>query len=399
MAGARSGFSATKRTRAETENDTVSGPSPVLLTAEQVRQQTDDIRSHRDKLFECLGNSKSDAKDRLREALNYICNAYLQLSTAYMYKLGLEDAYEKVMSSINTACTSAVESCASNNTTYANIAARAAIKRSIYPDKIALDRGKPIPISAGTRIIIGPSEDAKEEFTSASDTKERFLKSVDPVKLRLKTRRINFAANNSIVLETDSGDVDTLRNCPDLSNAGLEIKPEVKLNPRIIVHGIPVEYTKEEIAESIIELNLPDFKQEDIKVISMYPQREKKHRSCIVEVTPECRKALEKSQSIYIKWLSCRFADHISVLQCFKCLKFGHRATDCKNTAKCSTCAGDHKFEDCDSRETTCCVNCQVAKMQNVNHSAFGKSKCPLLRRKIERKAGRINYVVPWLTL
>lgn len=345
------------------------------LTADQVALQAEDISGYRDQLLTSLGNAKSEKKDMLRKAINGICDAYLNLSNAYMYKLGQEMSVE-ANSKLSTP-------------SYANAVKH---KAPITANKIALDRGKPIPISTGTRVVIGPSDNAKAEFTSARDTKEKFLKSVNPVKLRLHTKRINFTGNNSIVLETDKIDVDKLRNCPELKDAGLEIKPETKLNPRIIVHGIPVEYTKEDIAESILELNLPDFTQDDVKIVSLYPPKQKTHRSCIVEVTSECRKALERLPSIYIKWQSCKFADHISVLQCFKCLKFGHKAATCTNKANCSSCAGSHASENCTSEDTICCYNCLNAKMSVMNHSAYDKSKCPLLRKRIERKAGSINY-------
>ena len=129
------------------------------------------------------------------------------------------------------------------------------------------------------------------------------MESVDPIQLGLKIKRINLISNNSIALEADNIDIDILHNSTSLLAVGLEVKPENKLHPRIIIHDVPVEYDEEVILRSVIELNLPDFTLDDIKMIYMYPARDKKkHRSCVIEIKPEFRKALESAKRLYISW-------------------------------------------------------------------------------------------------
>ncbi|EFN65037.1 hypothetical protein EAG_01181, partial [Camponotus floridanus] len=36
---------------------------------------------------------------------------------------------------------------------------------------------------------------------------------------------------------------------------------------------------------------------------------------------------------IYLGWSSCRVADHVQILQCYRCLSFGHIAKDCRAAA------------------------------------------------------------------
>ena len=125
------------------------------------------------------------------------------------------------------------------------------------------------------------------------------------------------------------------------------MKPDEKLNPRIIVHDILVEYKDDEIIRSILDLNLTSFSTDDVKMLFMYPARDKKHRSCIIEIKPECRKILENTSRLQILWQSCRFADHVSILQCYKCLKFGHKAIDCTGTFRYGHCAAEHDSSKC----------------------------------------------------
>ena len=171
------------------------------------------------------------------------------------------------------------------------------------------------------------------------------------------------------------------------------MSPDSKLDPRIIIYNIPVDYTVGEILRSFVELNLPDFSMEDAKVVSLYPAGEKKHRSCIVGIEPPARKALEPLSKLNIKWMSCRFSDHISVLQYFKCFKFGHKAKVCTGKLTCSRCALNHDSKTCKKNIDLRCSNCVSADSKIVNHDASDRVAVPTgIRSRIERKISSINY-------
>jgi hypothetical protein len=71
------------------------------------------------------------------------------------------------------------------------------------------------------------------------------------------------------------------------------------------------------------------------------------------------------------------------VLQCYKCMNFGHTSKFCKKTTICSICGGDHSFKDCDSTENPICVNCKG------DHIAIS-NMCPIKKRKLEENRQRI---------
>ncbi|XP_014217399.1 uncharacterized protein LOC106645936 [Copidosoma floridanum] len=77
-----------------------------------------------------------------------------------------------------------------------------------------------------------------------------------------------------------------IEKCPALVEAGFELKPDVKLAPRLIIHDIPVEIEKDEIVKCVCEQNLQGESDAAVKAIFLYPRGTKKHRSCVVEVTP-----------------------------------------------------------------------------------------------------------------
>ena len=54
---------------------------------------------------------------------------------------------------------------------------------------------------------------------------------------------------------------------------------------------------------------------------------------------------------------SCREPPHVK--QCFKCQKFGHSASDCKDDLRCLRCAGKHTVKSCNElKERAKCANC-----------------------------------------
>ena len=220
-----------KRPRAEFDNGTT--PHAAFLTEEQVTQLSNTVTGHRDVLLSWLSNEKdTDRKKELRCAINGFCDAFQKILCAYNCKLAVDDVVDDCKSALSKACDSIEKVSAaissklsseqnndgSTQRTYASVAK---LQGRIHPEKVILDRGKPIPISTATRVVIGPREDAAGNFSSAKDTKDKFLESVDPVELGLQIKRVNFTTNNQIAIEADNIDINALRNSSSLLEVGL----------------------------------------------------------------------------------------------------------------------------------------------------------------------------------
>ena len=65
----------------------------------------------------------------------------------------------------------------------------------------------------------------------------------------------------------------TISECPFFAAAGLTVKNEPKLNPHLIIHGIPVEFLSEDILKSIAEQNSLDVNSNGVKVVYLYPEK------------------------------------------------------------------------------------------------------------------------------
>lgn len=108
------------------------------------------------------------------------------------------------------------------------------------------------------------------KFISSNDKKKVVFDIFRPVKCALKVKKIAFAPNKSIRIEASKPDLARLKSCSELANAGLKVMKNIKVNPRIIVHGMPAEMTSDEIKAAGSAQNLEEVSDGDLKVIYIY---------------------------------------------------------------------------------------------------------------------------------
>jgi len=114
-------------------------------------------------------------------------------------------------------------------------------------------------------------------------------------------------------------------------------------------------------------------------------------------VSSKCRlihSLLVKNKYIYVNYSACRVSDYVKVLQCYKCLAFGHFAKHCRFTAICGHCAGGHELRECASRNADfVCGNCKRWTSFDVqSHSALNITNCPILWKRMADRVKHINY-------
>lgn len=385
--------------------------STQLLSIAEVNTLMSKVEKDRNDIIEWISNTKmSDGKKKVSKALqsfsdtiNKICQAYIERAATDSCRNVLNDACNRLERAVENLPTLSQQA---PNMSYANVAgpnnqsASQANTRSEnhsrkFSAKIKLDHSTTVPIKKSSLIVIGPQEKNQGKFVNSEAIREALFKNVNPAQLNINVKRVHLTKTKTIMLETDSSEetaIAALKVTAGLQKAGLEIKNRPRMKPRLIIHDIPVDLEKEEIVELLHKQNAPNSDVENFKAVYLYPPGRKSFRSCVIEVTPEIRNQLIVKKKIHINWSSCRFADHVSLVQCFKCAKFDHVADKCNAAARCGTCAEEHTTKDCSETSKSCCPNCTDAGLEETEHSAFDKIKCTILRTKIERKTNRIQY-------
>jgi hypothetical protein len=131
---------------------------------------------------------------------------------------------------------------------------------------------------------------------------------------------------------------------------------------------------------------LDELKRNNIKSIGQFSKNEDYN---IIKAEVEHKELLDKmiSDGIFIGYKRVRiekYVQPVNIIQCFKCQKFGHVASNCKATeSTCVKCSGHHKIKDC--KETVLkCANCG-----KEHASSYGG--CPFKQAQIKDKTEKIN--------
>lgn len=104
----------------------------------------------------------------------------------------------------------------------------------------------------------------------------------------------------------------------------------------------------------------------------------------IISTSPKIWRRVVEAGALYIDLQRIKVADQSPLVQCSRCLEYGHGRRFCKETVDlCSHCGGPHLKMQCPewlSTTAPSCRNCVKAKLDNFEHNAFS-GDCPVRQR------------------
>lgn len=122
-----------------------------------------------------------------------------------------------------------------------------------------------------TPFDIVPENNESTKCTSSQATRETVCGILKPSDYALKVNRIRNLKNNGIRIETVSPDLDKIKAHQNLARAGFKIVHRAKINPKLIIRGVPSHMSGEEIESGLIAQNLGGEVSDDgLKMIYRY---------------------------------------------------------------------------------------------------------------------------------
>lgn len=99
-----------------------------------------------------------------------------------------------------------------------------------------------------------------------------------------------------------------------------------------------------------------DLDKNKLKAIHIINKPEFKTNWAIVLLEKEMYDKIKDLNKLKIGFVLCRKMEYRSVLQCYNCCGFNHKATinqtkACNNNAKCMLCAGNHNQTNCNMKD------------------------------------------------
>lgn len=240
-------------------------------------------------------------------------------------------------------------------------------------------------------LIIKPKNSSQNSATTKLDVTKR----VDPA--QLKIAGVRNAARGGIRIECENDE--TMQKLHEAARNALgdhyEIQiPEFK-KPKIIIVGIHEKYLTD--LDMFINKLKDISNTNEIRFIKKYKPPRKEHFNVLLDVSIEAFNFFMNERKLRFGWDSFPVYEFVSVLRCFKCWKYGHMASLCKQDRfTCPLCAGNHKADQCTS-SNKCCSNCKyvsnVLKIRNVdiNHTVFDRN-CTSYRRQLDKIKLQTRY-------
>ena len=255
-------------------------------------------------------------------------------------------------------------------------------------------------------IILKPAitmtNNSKLNVEEINKIKRHIEKSISPTDIEFNISKIRPTMNGGVIMSFPSKQdqvnaIVKIRN--EATALGFSTTEMNKKMPRIIIPNLPLELVENsEVFLATLTRQNPEIQilaqTEPLKVVTLLDTKFDTVKKVVLEVSPNIRKSIMKSQKIKLGMCMYTVFDHIHVIKCTKCCRFGHPERFCKSEkTTCGICAEDHCTTNCKGYKSTAteiikkCVNCQ-----STSHGSDEKRKCPTYNYQIKKLQNKIEY-------
>ncbi|CAG4958871.1 unnamed protein product [Parnassius apollo] len=170
---------------------------------------------------------------------------------------------------------------------------------------------------------------------------------------------------------------------------GLIVAPMKNKNPLVILKDVFVDSEDDEIIKALHAQNKDIFvglPEGEMEMVIKYKKRTRNFKTVhiILQVKPNVWQRMTEAGALYLDLQRVRVEDQSPLIQCTKCLAFGHGRKFCTESVdRCSHCGGPHLREKCADftagNEPQCC-NCSHSGLRKTDHNAFS-AECPVRKK------------------
>ncbi|XP_041972130.1 uncharacterized protein LOC121728089 [Aricia agestis] len=257
-----------------------------------------------------------------------------------------------------------------NNTTVAKPASYAA----------AVSRGitERTPETRALHSVVVSSKDTQD---SGDEVMEKIRKTVDAKDGWVKVERTRKVKNRRVVVGCVSEEERNKVKERLKKNEGLIVEDVKNKNPLLAFRDV-MKFDIADFVTAFTNQNADIFEglkgdEKKVEIVFGMKARNPLQNHLVVRVSPQVWKRCMNVGYAHIGLGRVRVEDQSPLVQCFRCLGYGHTKRVCREEKeRCSHCAGPHLRTACDKwprREAPQCINCTRAKKGSVEHSALDK--------------------------
>ena len=101
---------------------------------------------------------------------------------------------------------------------------------------------------------------------------------------------------------------------------------------------------------------------------------------------PSTVQPLIKNGRVRIGWVNARVRERITVLRCFRCLRFGHTSANCtqeNSQVKLCFLCGSKAYLAAECQNERKCIQCKAIKASHVHRSGSHKCVALVMAKKV----------------
>lgn len=174
----------------------------------------------------------------------------------------------------------------------------------------------------------------------------------------------------------------------------LEVQVAKNKDPLVILKNVLTSNTDEDIGTALRTQNAHltgDLSAEEGSATVKFRRRARNPHEChvVLQVSPRLWQRLIDVGRVFIDVQRVRVEDQTPLVQCSRCLAYGHGRKLCiEPTETCHHCGGRHIKQECPDKSAgkqQSCINCRRAKAADDGHAVYSE-KCPV-RKKFDALA------------
>jgi hypothetical protein len=251
-------------------------------------------------------------------------------------------------------------------------------------------------------IILTPKTAVKD----SADTLDTWKRNISFRGTSFAPSSAKFVSNNKVRVEFDTLEQrDKALSMTNDGNYDVMAESSKTLAPMVILKGVPADIQEEQLTDIIINQN-PNIAQvmeqeQDLTLHFKRNNRNPRLYNAIFKTSPRVFREMVTSQKINIDHQKVHACEHLPLLQCYKCLQYGHTRKRCTSEhTNCSHCASpEHEYRQCPVWQDNTrlqCHNCTTHANKNnirinTKHSATSAT-CPRMSMMSNKIRQRIDY-------
>lgn len=229
-----------------------------------------------------------------------------------------------------------------------------------------------------------------DETETGEEVLDRVRKTVDAKEGWITIQKVRKAKDRKIIVGLRSKE-DQIRMKERIGQMGKNLTVEEVKNkdPLLVLKDVLLINTDEDVLKALKNQNREIFRDLDKgenRVEIRYRRRARNPHTghIVISTSPKIWQRAVEAGVVHIDLQKVRVADQSPLVQCTRCLAYGHGRRFCTETEDlCSHCGGPHLRMRCPewmANSAPTCRNCTKAKMDQAEHSAFSED-CPIRKR------------------